>query len=360
MLSPAATREFWYPVFHRLDLARQLLDGNPEALRAYLRHFWSHWSGPNYEVDEAHLDHLVDVYSPPGAFTASVGWYHSSSSPDAAYVAEIAPKPADRIRTPTTVLWQEFDPIFPSEWSDRLDEFFTDVSLEMLEGSVILPPWRPPAGSLRRSRNSSRDWHVRRPAGHDPSLDRPAVPPARLVRLSVAVTVSPAPAVNQHDKIGVPGRDRNRPHQSIAEENMSHPEEYDLVVLGSGRGRFLAWSLASQGKRAAVVERRYVTGSCPSIACLPSKNVIHGAKVASYFRRGAEFGIAAGDWKVEMPAVRDRKRKMVDGMVALNHQSVPRERRGACHGAGPLRRAEDDRGGDGRRRDAHRSAATSS
>ena len=45
--------------------------------------------------------------------------------------------------------------------------------------------------------------------------------------------------------------------------------------------------------------------------------MIHGAKVANYFRRGAEFGIAAGDWKVEMPAVRDRKRKMVDGIVAL-------------------------------------------
>ncbi len=99
---------------------------------------------------------------------------------------------------------------------------------------------------------------------------------------------------------------------------MSHPEEYDLVVLGSGRARSFAWSLASQGKRVAVVERRNLAGSCPTIACAPSKNVIHGAKVANYFRRGAEFGIAAGDWKVEMPAVRDRKRKMVDGIVALN------------------------------------------
>jgi pyruvate/2-oxoglutarate dehydrogenase complex dihydrolipoamide dehydrogenase (E3) component len=101
---------------------------------------------------------------------------------------------------------------------------------------------------------------------------------------------------------------------------MSQPEEYDLVVLGSGRGRFLAWSLASQGKRTAVVERKYVTGSCPSIACLPSKHLIHGAKVASYFRRGAEFGIAPGDWKVEMAAVRDHRRKMIEGMVALNYQ----------------------------------------
>ena len=43
---------------------------------------------------------------------------------------------------------------------------------------------------------------------------------------------------------------------------MSHPEEYDVVVLGSGRARFFAWSLASQGKRVAVVERRSVQSTC--------------------------------------------------------------------------------------------------
>ncbi len=48
---------------------------------------------------------------------------------------------------------------------------------------------------------------------------------------------------------------------------MSQPEKYDLVVLGSGEGgKFIAWSLGSQGKRSAVVERRYVGGSCPNIA----------------------------------------------------------------------------------------------
>jgi pimeloyl-ACP methyl ester carboxylesterase len=144
VLSAAATREFWYPAFHRLDLAKQLVDGKPEAVRSYLLHFWSHWSGPNYQVDCAHLDHLVDVYSPPGAFVASVGWYHSSSSPDAAYVAEIAPKPPDRIGIPTTVLWQEFDPIFPRDWSDRLGEFFTDVSLEILDGVGHFTPLEAP------------------------------------------------------------------------------------------------------------------------------------------------------------------------------------------------------------------------
>ncbi len=102
---------------------------------------------------------------------------------------------------------------------------------------------------------------------------------------------------------------------------MSQPEPYDVVILGSGApGKLLAWSLASQGKKTAVIERRYIGGSCPNIACLPSKNVIHSAKVASFFQRRAEFGVLAGDWKINMAAVRDRKRKMVDGLVALHEQ----------------------------------------
>jgi len=89
-------------------------------------------------------------------------------------------------------------------------------------------------------------------------------------------------------------------------------EDYDLVILGSGTGATIAaWTFASEGKRVAVVERKYVGGSCPNIACLPSKNVIHSAKVASYFRRSEEFGIARKPFTVEMTTVRDRKRRMV-------------------------------------------------
>ncbi|WP_074317373.1 dihydrolipoyl dehydrogenase family protein [Singulisphaera sp. GP187] len=100
---------------------------------------------------------------------------------------------------------------------------------------------------------------------------------------------------------------------------MTNPENYDVVVLGSGEaGKYLAWTLASKGKRVVVIERRFIGGSCPNIACLPSKNVIHSAKVVSYFRRAAEFGIDAGDWKVAMPGVRERKRTMVDGLVAMH------------------------------------------
>src|SRR5213592_911991 len=100
---------------------------------------------------------------------------------------------------------------------------------------------------------------------------------------------------------------------------MSNPEEYDVVVLGSGAGgKLLGWTLASQGKRVAVIERKYIGGSCPNIACLPSKNVIHSAKVASYFRRSEEFGITKDNWEIDMPAVRERKRKMVTGLVEMH------------------------------------------
>ncbi len=99
----------------------------------------------------------------------------------------------------------------------------------------------------------------------------------------------------------------------------SIPQEYEIVILGSGEaGKYLAWTLAKQGKRTVVIERKYVGGSCPNIACLPSKNIIHSAKVASYFSRSEEFGITKENWKINMAGVRDRKRKMVDGLIALH------------------------------------------
>jgi pyruvate/2-oxoglutarate dehydrogenase complex dihydrolipoamide dehydrogenase (E3) component len=98
------------------------------------------------------------------------------------------------------------------------------------------------------------------------------------------------------------------------------PKEYDLLVLGSGAaGKLLSWTLSKKGMKTAVIERKYVGGSCPNIACLPSKNIIHSAKVASYLRRGEEFGIRSqGAPAINMAAVRERKRKMVTGLVDLH------------------------------------------
>ena len=83
-----------------------------------------------------------------------------------------------------------------------------------------------------------------------------------------------------------------RTESTSSAQVLKQPEEFDLVILGGGTGSTIAaWTFAGEGKQVAVVERKYIGGSCPNIACLPSKNIIHSAKVASYFRRSKEFGI---------------------------------------------------------------------
>jgi pimeloyl-ACP methyl ester carboxylesterase len=144
VLTPEAQTEFWYQSFHRLELSERLLDGNPEAVRAYLEHFWSHWSGPSYAPDRAQLDRLADIYAPPGAFTASIGWYRAGSGTVATSLAERAPAREDRIRVPTTVLWPEHDPLFPPAWGDRLDEFFADLTRHELVGAGHFSPLEAP------------------------------------------------------------------------------------------------------------------------------------------------------------------------------------------------------------------------
>jgi pimeloyl-ACP methyl ester carboxylesterase len=144
VLEPEAQREFWYQPFHNLGLVEELLDGRPEAVRPYLRHFWSHWSGPSFEPDDRRLDHLTEVYAPPGAMTASVAWYRAGSGMVAMSLAEQAPAPADRIAVPTTILWPEHDPLFPTAWSDRLGEFFSDVEVRHLAGVGHFSPVEAP------------------------------------------------------------------------------------------------------------------------------------------------------------------------------------------------------------------------
>jgi pimeloyl-ACP methyl ester carboxylesterase len=142
ILAPRAQREFWYQAFHNLELSTELVDGQPGAVRAYLRHFWSHWSGPGFEPASEHLDHLVSVYGPPGAFAASIAWYRAGAGSVAASLAERVPE--HRIEVPTTVLWPEHDPLFPREWSDRIGEFLAAAELAWLDGAGHFSPLEAP------------------------------------------------------------------------------------------------------------------------------------------------------------------------------------------------------------------------
>src|SRR5579863_1676458 len=97
------------------------------------------------------------------------------------------------------------------------------------------------------------------------------------------------------------------------------PETFDALVLGGGTaGKLAAWTMAKEGRRTAVVDRKYIGGSCPNIACLPSKNVIYSAKVASLVGRQREFGIETGPISIDMARVYARKRDMVDGIIQVH------------------------------------------
>ena len=105
---------------------------------------------------------------------------------------------------------------------------------------------------------------------------------------------------------------------------MPDSEKYEMVVLGSGEaGKYLAWTMAKTGHRTALIERGELGGACPNFACLPSKNMIYSARVASLAKRGPEFGVSADSLHIDMAVVQRRKRQMV---VGLHQMHVDRTR----------------------------------
>lgn len=102
---------------------------------------------------------------------------------------------------------------------------------------------------------------------------------------------------------------------------MATPLLVENLVLGGGEsGKYIAWELAKQGRQVVVVERALIGGSCPNIACLPSKNVIQSARVAHRVRNAEKYGLDVATPNVSMTGVRQRKRDMVDGLVDMHRQ----------------------------------------
>jgi pyruvate/2-oxoglutarate dehydrogenase complex dihydrolipoamide dehydrogenase (E3) component len=102
---------------------------------------------------------------------------------------------------------------------------------------------------------------------------------------------------------------------------MPDTEKIENLIFGGGEpGKYMAWELARQGRRTVVVERGLIGGSCPNIACLPSKNVIHSAKIADLVQHAAEYGQLSKPAGTEMAGVLRRKRKMVDDLVEIHRK----------------------------------------
>jgi pyruvate/2-oxoglutarate dehydrogenase complex dihydrolipoamide dehydrogenase (E3) component len=107
---------------------------------------------------------------------------------------------------------------------------------------------------------------------------------------------------------------------TVAQEKNVQQEqrgEYDLVILGSGQaGNPLATDFAAAGKRVALVERAFVSGTCINYGCTPTKTMVASAQRAYQARTAAALGVHTGDVRVEMTEVRARKRRIVEDFRA--------------------------------------------
>ena len=96
-------------------------------------------------------------------------------------------------------------------------------------------------------------------------------------------------------------------------------ERFDAVIVGGGQaGPSLAVRLAGAGQRVALVERRYLGGTCINTGCRPTKALIASARVAAMARRAADYGVGTGRVTVDMAAVHAR----VAGIVAEGRQGL--------------------------------------
>ena len=91
--------------------------------------------------------------------------------------------------------------------------------------------------------------------------------------------------------------------------------KYDLVVLGSGPGGYVAAIRASQlGLKVGVIERESLGGICLNWGCIPTKALLKSANVFEYINHAADYGITIGEASVDFNAVIKRSRGVADGM----------------------------------------------
>jgi len=96
-------------------------------------------------------------------------------------------------------------------------------------------------------------------------------------------------------------------------------ERFDAVVIGAGQaGPALCARLDREGLKTALIERRRLGGTCVNDGCIPTKTLVGSARAIHMARRGAEYGFAAGEIRVDMAAVKQRK----DGVVRQSQEGL--------------------------------------
>ena len=103
-------------------------------------------------------------------------------------------------------------------------------------------------------------------------------------------------------------------------------ERLDALIIGTGQaGKPLAGALAEAGWRTVIVERGRVGGTCIIDGCTPTKTMIVSARVAYLARRSDDYGVRTGEVRIDMEAVRVRKRAIVDSFSSGGERRLRRQ-----------------------------------
>jgi pyruvate/2-oxoglutarate dehydrogenase complex dihydrolipoamide dehydrogenase (E3) component len=101
------------------------------------------------------------------------------------------------------------------------------------------------------------------------------------------------------------------------------PKKYDAIVIGSGQsGKPLSIALAKSGRRTAIIERKYIGGTCINYGCTPTKTMVASARVAYLSRRATDYGVHTGPVSVTMGEVRSRKQSVVDSFRDSGRRAI--------------------------------------
>jgi pimeloyl-ACP methyl ester carboxylesterase len=134
---PEHLKEIWYQSFHQQPWAAQMVGANRESCRLYVSHFLRHWSARPDAFDDV-IEAWVDNFLARGNLQGGFNWYLSNAAARLAIMRGIAPKP-ESITVPTCIRWGAEDPVLKAEWGDRLDEYFTDLDFNPMQGVGHFP-----------------------------------------------------------------------------------------------------------------------------------------------------------------------------------------------------------------------------
>jgi pimeloyl-ACP methyl ester carboxylesterase len=123
--------ELWYQQFHQKELAAALVGSSRETVHIYFRHFLTHWAHQKHAF-EPYLEEWVDNFLRPGNIQGGFDWYIGVDRFRRRMLREGA-LAVPRIACPSRFLWGRHDPVLRFEWSDRLGEYFADLTLECAE-----------------------------------------------------------------------------------------------------------------------------------------------------------------------------------------------------------------------------------